>query len=689
MLHRPFVAARSFALLVSLLLVACGGGSGGGADSGPVADTSGSPPDLSSADVARDVPGVPDVPGGDVAPDVSEPACEPPGPVPEDTPDPEQTKFALAVFHFNLQYVAGGLEFIDEQGFAHNALPGSEGWGNDEVEDWIIRETFAPVIDFYLEHPEWKVNIELQALMIEVIAARFPELLDKLRTVTQRGQVELMSFHYSDQLFLAFPREDLRRSIAATRALFEQHCLPLAPSVFNQEGQAGEGRQAMLVDEGYQIGVFPKNLWRYQHGDGLRWPYYRSKGGDLIVGPGDVDPASGIEVAWLFFDDGELLAAEAGLDPYFAPIAAYDPQRLEDYEAEIEARVAAGFRIAHVSDYVRHLKARGVEQPEAPPLLDGTWQPPSTDSVHRWLGGRGLVWWPDERDNEVRTGNARDRSELLFAEALRDHAVTEGILPGEVDARLAEGWRALWLAEVSDATGINPWLGEIRYGLNHNAAALAAGEEALAALKDALGTPWALIDTGSGAVTPLDDQPMPEPPPQVDPAFALDIVAAHREVTQLWYHIAPHAEPTDAVPPHFELHLSFGAAPDDSTAAGDPRLIEVGFPRTEDVIRYSPALLEDEVTDYAFDLFAWNAGEFYLPLANGLIGLGDGWWAIKDTRSCHIAARLRPDEPWIRFIDETPPADEAHHWTFLVIQGDVEAALRLANRRNVWPVGVR
>lgn len=673
--------------------VACSSGSGGSADVAVAPDAAGDDAtadvvalqdasDVTPSDVAVSSDGE-----GDAAPevtaDVYDPAaCEPVDSVPQDEPDPAQSKFALALFHFNLQYVAGGLEFVDDDGNTVTLFPGSSnGWDNEAVEDWIIRETFEPVVDFYLDHPDWKVNFELQAYMIEVIAERFPPLIGKLRTLTQRGQMELMSFHYSDQLFLAFPREDLRRSIVETKAIFARYCLPLAPSVFNQEGQAGEGRQAMLVDEGYQIGVFPKNLWRYLHGDGPRWPYYASKGGDLIVGPGDVDPESGIEVSWLFLDDGELLAPTEGMDPYFATVATYDPNRLVQWEQKIQEKVDQGYRISHVSDYVRHLKARDLEQPEAPPLLDGTWQPPSTDSIHRWLGGRGNVWWTIEKDNAIRTENVRVRHELLMAQTLRDYLEAEGADTAAIDPSLHQAWRDLWLAQVSDATGINPWLAEIVYGERHNAAALHAVQDVMDDMKELLGTPYVQIDTADGTVETVEDIPQAEPPAPADPQLAVTVKADGRTVDEQWFESGMIAE-------HYELRLIFPTAEDAPGDADDPRWVEVCFPRTEDRILYSPGLLDDELVDYGFEEFAWTEGEVYLPLANGLIGLGDDIWLLKDTRAVHIAARLRPDNDQICFIDEVAPM-EAFTWVFHVLPGTAAEALALADRLNVHPFGFR
>ena len=42
-------------------------------------------------------------------------------------------------------------------------------------------------------------------------------MLEKLRCAANNGQIELVSFHWSDQLFLAFPARDLEWSIDYNR----------------------------------------------------------------------------------------------------------------------------------------------------------------------------------------------------------------------------------------------------------------------------------------------------------------------------------------------------------------------------------------------------------------------------------------------------------------------------------------
>ena len=600
-------------------------------------------------------------------------------------PDVTRKKFAVALFHFNIEYVIGGLEYLDALGVSHvfTGNPANAGWGNDQVEDFIVRESFLPILQLYDKHPDWGVDLELQAYMVEVMAARHPDVLLLLRKLAQRGQAELISFHYNAQFFLGFPREDQQRSLAAVKATFARHCLPLSGVVFNQEGQAGEGRQNMLVAEGYGVGVFPKNLFFYVHADiPTPWPYYASEGGDLIVGGSGVDPASGVQLAWNFMDDGELRAAPEvsgqALNPYFATTAAHDPARVAEFEQELAQTQKSGFYMARISDYVRHLKAENVLQKPAPPLLDGTWQPSSTDSVHRWLGGRGL-WGADENDFEVRAGNYEARTQLAAVQVLADVAKDAGKLGPDggaaVMAQLAALWQRLWRVEVSDCSGVNPWLAEVQWALDHNPTIIADSKALAAQLRGLLG--WQHARVLLGKRTASDTPPLAETWPTVDPpadVSTLTVKVDGRSVKQTWLQVAPK---------RWRLLVAFGAASPENEPFG--RELKVLFPRFAEVIEYSPGLLDAEVRSYPLSAFAFKDDHVWLPVPNGLVGLGKGWYVIKHARLNNVAARIDVTKPWVEFWDETVRLDLAPTWQFELVAGTAADALAVAAEINVAP----
>lgn len=561
-----------------------------------------------------------------------------------------EDRFALGMFHFNVQYVAGGM-------VGYYAVPDPViDLDAEQIEDRIITESLAPVLELYEKHPTWGVDIEMQGYTLDVLAARHPATLGLLRQLAKSGQIEVLSFHYSDQLFIAHPREDWARSQDLTAATFARHDVPLGTSVFCQEGQSGARLAGEMKARGYSTLIWPKNLWIYQHGDFSPDPLYQLGDVSLVVGARGVDWQEGeqhVITTWTFFDDGELLAT-GDLNPYFPDLFFRDEAALAEYEAELLGLEAQGYSITTVSKYASHVK--GIFTPAAaPPLLDGTWQPKSTDGVHRWLGAGGL-WGVDERDNDVRTLAAMAHRELLAAETIAESAGLDAA------AAIAAGFRLLALGEVSDASGINPFRGEAEYGIAHLTEALRVARAVIREAKDTLGEEVVSIDPASGAVAAgavaeLAGEPMEAP-------LALTIEGGDRPVTESWQRVRDDL---------FRVEIAFGV--------GDERYLSVRFPGVvDDPIVTTLAL--DDTASASFDRSAFSFEHFYLPLPIGMVGLGGGAMLVQDQAYVHLAAQVFRESGDVVFADQTQTAGETVSWVFYVLAGKPEAAVTLARSLN-------
>jgi hypothetical protein len=676
-LRENVAVASAFCVLVMASAGCGGGGEGGPADDG-------------HADADFGDAGTPDAGSADAgAADGGGKSCKTKQP-PAFVPDPTRKKFALSMYHFNVQYVAGGLDVTLKDGT--NAVFGemSRGWTEDKLNHWYITQPFEATLDLYLAHPGWKTDFEFQGYLLELIVNGYPRVLEKLRTLAENGQVETISIHYSDQFFTAFPRADLQKSADITKAIFDGACVPLSGVVFNQEGQDGVGKHDFMAGNGYTIDIFPTNLWLYYHQGVPRAPYYGSRGVDVVVGPGvgyrsdqplvfeTFDP--GIEVTWTYFDDGDMMAFP--LDPYFAPMSSPEiiAENVARYEEKLVELEQQGFAITSVGDFVAHLKALNVPQPELPPVLDGTWQPIDTQSVWRWLGGRSAV--PGnartERDNTVRTYNYRTRTDCAAAQVLLDAANQEGKGSSALEQHMQTAWKEIMLGEVSDATGITPWIGEFDYGIVHTDNAAAAAQNVIAGALQALGWPHARIDLLAGTAEKTDSIPVPDAPLPTEAPFPVELDAPTRTSAMSWYETGQDA---------FMFEITLGPAADPTGGDADNCKVTLAFPRFEDEYLYSPALLEDEVAAIDMSVFNHQTPEVYLPLANGLIGLGDGWWVVKDCREVHIAARIpNTGDKVIEFVDATADPQNGATWRFYVLKGGEAAALDFAVRLNTAPV---
>ncbi len=502
-------------------------------------------------------------------------------------------KIAVAVYHFNVQYVAGGL-----RGFPDGTIVEKFDSDETEVEDWIVRQGLEPVLDLYLAHPSFKADVELQAYTLEVIAQRHPDVLEKMRMLAGRGQVDFDSFHYSDQLYVAYPKKDLETSLDLVRAIFDRTCLPLGRSIFAQEGQFAGGQLAIAAARGYAVSVLPKNLFKYQFGDGaaaenVLFSDPRAPDHAVILGGQDWNTPD-LQLHWTFMDDGEIAFSKSNLNPYFGTDYAVDPALIAERVAELSELEAQGWVHATIAEAVAAMRDRGIRPAPLPDVLDGTWQPKDTKNLFRWMGGSGL-FRNTEKDSDLlaaiwRARSAAERAERSFS------APSERIRRG-----LEAAWREVLLAEVSDSTGWNPFVNEVRYSE-------AQAEKAEQIARD--------VYACAG-----DRAPAIEPYP-CDVPDALDSIGA--EVRSPVRHVEVSADRcldfagatvrrlTIRVPKTIEEDMLF----DESEEAARERELEVRFPFAGPRFRLVPAL-EDRTIALSLDAYTFQ--DIGIPLSIGAI----------------------------------------------------------------------
>lgn len=564
------------------------------------------------------------------------------------------SQYCLSLYHFNLQYVPGGLKGYFKTIFNLD-LPEMELSG-EEVEDRIIKESFEPLLDVYLSHPSWGADIELQGYMVEVMKERFPDVLSKLKELVGRGQIDLVSIHYSDQLFLAYPLEDMEWSLELNRKTFEYTGLMLSEVVFAQEGQAGEGMFRFLKERGYRIMVLAEGLFDFLHRDLSPSPLYRLEDFYVIIGGKEID--SDIKVKWIFFDDGEL-AVTGGANPYLGTEFKMRKDAVDELVSRIENLEKEGCRVVKISDYVREVTSF-FSPPLLPPILDGTWHPERSMNFYRWMGGEGeFASYVDERDNEVLTANYNASLALRAAEVLLNEKNRI-----ELKERLFEAKKLLLLAEVSDSTGWNPWTAEINYSLEKSRKAREIAEEIIGTISS--GKVHISLKEGKTVDSPRREALKPGrlPVPYRVETYGFGFKTAEKEY--------------EDIPGLYRLEISF--LPEENVKR-DFRRIEVIFPLFESRIEYSPGLSR-EIRSLRREDFSFNVAGF--PLWNGLIGLGNGFYLIKGTGTVHLAGVVDFEKKEVRFVDETE--DEPSRFVFFLYKGESEDALHIAEEINVYPV---
>lgn len=578
------------------------------------------------------------------------------------------SKLSVAVYHFNVQYVAGGL-----QGFPDGEYVAKYDLDEAEVEDRIVQEGLHPVLDLFLAHPSYKADIELQAYMVEVIALRHPEVLDKMRTLAGRGQIDFDSFHYSDQLYVAYPARDLEVSLDLTKQVFARAGLPLGRSIFTQEGQFARGQLPIADRRGYEVSILPKNLFRYQFGDeaaqaSVLYSDRLAPEHAVLLGGQGWTGADGqgqpFELRWTFMDDGEIAFSQNKLNPYFGLDYLADPARLAEHAAELAQMEAEGFVHVTVAEAARAMQARGIPATPLPPVLDGTWQPKDTGNVYRWMGGPG-IFRTQESDGDTLATIWRARTAVARAADQLGEQVEEAVRQG-----LTAAWREALLAQVSDSTGWNPFVGEIRYSRDRSANAEAIVQDVLlcAGLEPASGALELECTDSSATPDALGVTlaiPAREVQTRMETCTGFEGVTVHRLTLEAAKVAAVDEllDPSEEAARQRELGLEF---------AYDDRDFSV-----LEAFREGP--VTHDLADYTFE---WIG----IPLPSGLIGLGGDRWVVQDQASARVAALIGTSTETrgrVTMRDMTVPRAASSTRHFYLLEGaSADQATRFAGEVN-------
>jgi hypothetical protein len=148
-------------------------------------------------------------------------------------------KLALGLHHFNIAYVAGNEASYHRQ----------------------VREAVLPFLQMLERHPSWQTTIEMSGFSLEFLAQHYPNILDYIKSLIENGQIELISCTYAPQLWIAYPFEDLIKSIEINLELLHQLELPSSRIFFTQENFFGP--QVRQLDSYYDAAVVKDDYYYY------------------------------------------------------------------------------------------------------------------------------------------------------------------------------------------------------------------------------------------------------------------------------------------------------------------------------------------------------------------------------------------------------------------------------------------
>ena len=612
----------------------------------------------------------------------------------------EEEKYSLSIYHFNLQYKAG-----DKKSYFN-----------------LHRSSMKPYLRFFTLFPQWKTSCELQGHYLEFMARHFPEDLAQLRKLNEKGQLELVCVHYSDQIFLAYPERDLIESIKLNNEIFEKYGLKRSNVWFGQENFFGQGlikkifpnfgfRTALLNwhylwhhDKEYNKEKAP--FWLFRDSDdstGSKYNYLISSGQFYE----DLDQNLKITQKFSYWDDAELAF---GATPYFSFLAKTKEQFLKDI-LKYKTLEKQGYKIATVTEYIDRCLELKLKPKVGPYLTEGSWNLRYYGGVYLWMGYYRL---PFEKDGYIRSLTFRVRAKLLAIEKLIEKSFREEKeVPNLIRDKLKMAWKHLMLAEVSDSTGQTPFPIEIQYSISECTDA----ERCIAdiyrfLLKESYQKfEHGFLSTATGQI--FSDAPefliqkerVPISELQnigIDPWMIR--IKKKKSKIALWKSALPEGlkgnhyildvEWRNNYTPFLDRILAFFKNSEKNpefTKLFDEHLgnyAGIKFPLNTVKIIYSPALMEDSIAEYPIDTFSFRTT--WLPLPSGIIGLDQNTFIIKHNLygNTHIACTTNFEEsrPNIGFIVLNPPRNRLFRWKYSILTHTTkEDALTLSNLINIFP----
>ena len=93
----------------------------------------------------------------------------------------------------------------------------------DDVIERAYAQSYLPFVQVLARHPSIRVGLHYTGSLLEWIERAHPEYFDLLRTLVQRGQVELAGGGFYEPILVAIPPEDRHEQITRLAGYIEKH----------------------------------------------------------------------------------------------------------------------------------------------------------------------------------------------------------------------------------------------------------------------------------------------------------------------------------------------------------------------------------------------------------------------------------------------------------------------------------
>jgi len=609
--------------------------------------------------------------------------------------------------------------------------------GERNTYDRLCLEAYEPFLDLLLECPKWHADLEISGYMLDYIYKNFPFLHEKLLKLNKRKQLDIICVHYSESFYLAYPFYDFERSLNFCQEIMNKIGLEFSSTFFAQENCFGEGLSYIKDKFGIKTAIIPEKNYNWLYGK-LHpfYPVYDLNGLNLIIRGEEWQTryngrfifdkeGEDKKISWSYTKcgDGEPFLAD---DPYVN--FKFNEKKWNEKLKFYDECIREGIQFTTTQEFVSEIEKLGISKPKLPPITDGPWGL-GKPGVYQWMGFYFSFY---ELDAEIMSLNYRARTILLMAEFLLEYIKNQRICKEcdedfikQLEYFIKRSWKFLAIAQVSDSTGWVPTLNEVWYSIDYALSAFYLGQKVIEQLIKRFELQIEIIDTYrkkfinhnevekcikedklirrvvSGQFI-IDDKLREENVrdsrlrnackefifENITPIINKEKISTE-ELSQLNLECLSSNKREEFIQLDencWKYQVSFLQ---NDTKTG----IRLNLLESRNLI-YSPSLMDDRLIVH--DYTKWIAPYLFLPLPNGLIYIGDGFWIIKHNDQNHVALKIDFEGKKLEFLLETNlmalagreqlDIEVEQNWCFTIFKGNEKEALELANAINIFPI---
>ena len=109
----------------------------------------------------------------------------------------------------------------------------------DSVIEKVYQRSYLPFLEHLSRHPSVRIGLHYSGALLEWLEAHHPEFLEKLGSMSERGQVEILGGGFYEPILIAIPPEDQQEQIRRMREYIKKRFGRCAPRARGSRSASG------------------------------------------------------------------------------------------------------------------------------------------------------------------------------------------------------------------------------------------------------------------------------------------------------------------------------------------------------------------------------------------------------------------------------------------------------------------